>query len=51
MVANDKLFTSVNNTGDYTLSRIFSDNDTGDNDTSEQLSPVTTTPVLCFKKI
>jgi hypothetical protein len=27
------------------------DTDTGDNDTSEQLSPVTTTPVMCFKKI
>ncbi len=27
------------------------DTETGDNDTSEQLSPVTTTPVMCFKKI
>jgi hypothetical protein len=27
------------------------DTDTGYNDTSEQLSPVTTTLVMCFKKI
>ncbi len=42
----DKLFTGVNDTGDQFLSQISVIAGVIDNDTGEQLSPVTTTPAI-----